>query len=85
MDERRDEALEALAEDFRSGDHRQWWYTLKYDPVWLPLHGDSRFRAIAADVRRFVDSERNQLEVLRRRGDVPDERRREPARRDETP
>ena len=48
-----------------------WWYTLKHDPVWAPLHGDPRFKAIAADVQRYVDTQRSQLEEMRRRGTVP--------------
>jgi len=39
--------------------------------LWLPLHGDARFQAIAADVRRYVDTQRSQLEALRRQGAVP--------------
>jgi TolB-like protein/Tfp pilus assembly protein PilF len=75
LDGRRDEALDALAEDFRAGDYGGWWYVLKYDPVWLPLHGAPRFQAIANDVQRYVDGQRRQLEELRRRGSVPDARR----------
>jgi tetratricopeptide (TPR) repeat protein len=83
LDGRRDAALDKLAESFRSGgDYMHWWYTLKYDPVWLPLHGDPRFQAIATDVQRHVDSERKALEELRRHGDVPDaQRSRESARK----
>jgi tetratricopeptide (TPR) repeat protein len=76
LDGRRDAALDKLAESFRSGgDYMHWWYTLKYDPVWLPLHGDPRFQAIATDVQRHVDSERKVLEQLRRQGDVPEAQR----------
>jgi TolB-like protein/DNA-binding winged helix-turn-helix (wHTH) protein len=76
LDGRRDAALDKLAESFRpGGDYMQWWYTLRYDPVWLSLHGDPRFQAIAADVQRHVDSERKALEELRRHGDVPDTQR----------
>ena len=76
LDGRRDTALGKLAESFGSGgDYMHWWYTLKYDPVWLPLHGDPRFQAIATDVQRHVDSERRVLEELRRRGEVPDAQR----------
>jgi tetratricopeptide (TPR) repeat protein len=71
LDGRTDEALDTLAEDFRAGDYGGWWYTLKYDSVWLPLHGDPRFQAIANDVQRYVDGQRSQLEELRRRGIVP--------------
>jgi TolB-like protein/DNA-binding winged helix-turn-helix (wHTH) protein len=76
LDGRKDAALDKLAESFRSGgDYMHWWYTLKYDPVWQPLHGDPRFQAIAADVQRHVDSERKALEELRRHGDVPEAQR----------
>ena len=71
LDGRREEALEALADDFRAGDYWIWWYTLKYDPVWLPLHRDPRFQAIAIDVQRYVDAQRTALEGSRRRGVVP--------------
>jgi tetratricopeptide (TPR) repeat protein len=77
LDGKPDAALATLAESFRSGSYAYWWYTLNHDPLWLPLHGDPRFRAIADDVRRYVDAERNQLEALRRHGDVP--RRNDPA------
>ena len=82
LDGQRDAALNHLAESFRSGIYMHWWYTLKYDPIWLPLHGDARFQAIATDVRRHVDSQRKALEELRRHGDVPDAQRlQESARR----
>jgi hypothetical protein len=77
LDGKPDAALATLGESFRSGSYANWWYTLNYDPLWLPLHGDPRFRAIADDVRRYVDAERSQLEALRRHGDVP--RRNDPA------
>jgi TolB-like protein/DNA-binding winged helix-turn-helix (wHTH) protein/Tfp pilus assembly protein PilF len=71
LDGKPDAALAELAESFRSGSYAYWWYTLNHDPLWLPLHGDTRFQAIADDVRRYVDAERSQLEALRRHGDVP--------------
>jgi TolB-like protein/DNA-binding winged helix-turn-helix (wHTH) protein/Tfp pilus assembly protein PilF len=71
LDGKQDEALAELAKSFHLGYYAYWWYTLRYDPLWLPLHGDARFQAIAADVRRYVDAQRSQLEVLRRQGDVP--------------
>ena len=75
LDGHRDQALEALAEDFHGGDIRQWWYTLKFNPLWRPLHGDPRFQAIANDIRIRVDLERRQLEEMRRLGTVPNARR----------
>ena len=71
LDGKPDAALVELAESFRSGLYVLWWYTINYDPLWLPLHGDARFQAIAADVRRYVDTQRSQLEALRRQGAVP--------------
>jgi len=71
LDGKQDAALTELADSFRSGSYANWWYTIGYDPLWLPLHGDPRFQAIAADVRRYVDAQRSQLEALRRHGDVP--------------
>jgi TolB-like protein/DNA-binding winged helix-turn-helix (wHTH) protein/Tfp pilus assembly protein PilF len=71
LDGKQDAALTELTDSFRSGSYMTWWYTLKYDPLWLPLHGDPRFQAIAADVRRYVDAQRSELEALRRQGAVP--------------
>jgi TolB-like protein/DNA-binding winged helix-turn-helix (wHTH) protein/Tfp pilus assembly protein PilF len=66
-----DAALTELAESFRSGFYAYWWYTINYDPLWLPLHGDRRFQAIAADVQRYVEAQRSELEALRRNSVVP--------------
>ena len=71
LDGKTDVALAELAESFRSGEYAFWWYTIEHDPMWLPLHGDTRFQAVAADVRRYVDGQRSQLEALRGHGDVP--------------
>jgi hypothetical protein len=71
LDGQRDAALNELAESFRANDYTQWWYTLKYDPLWLPLHDDPAFRAIVAEVQRHVDAQRDELEALRHHGDIP--------------
>jgi TolB-like protein len=71
LEGKQDAALAELAESFRSGFYAQWWYTIDYDPLWLPWHGDARFQAIAADVRRYVEAQRSQLEALRLHGEVP--------------
>jgi len=71
LDGKPDAALIELAESFRSGFYVYWWYTINYDPLWLPLHNDSRFQAIEADVRRYIDAQRSELEALRRNGLVP--------------
>jgi Tfp pilus assembly protein PilF len=71
LDGKPDAALAEVADAFRSGIYANWWYTIEYDPLWLPLHGDPRFQAIAADVRRYIDGQRIELEALRRQGAVP--------------
>jgi hypothetical protein len=71
LDGKTDAALAELAESFHSGDYVHWWYTIEYDPLWLPLHNDPRFKAIATEVRRFIDAQRTELEARRQRGDVP--------------
>jgi hypothetical protein len=77
LDGKQDAALTELGDSFRSGGYMTWWYTIKFDPLWLPLHGDPRFQAIAADVQRYVDTQRSQLAALRKQGAVP--RRGDPA------
>jgi TolB-like protein/Tfp pilus assembly protein PilF len=71
LDGRQDAALAELAEAFRRFDYPHWWYTIRFDPLWLPLHDDPQFRAIAADARRYVDGQRSDLEARRQRGEVP--------------
>ncbi len=71
LDGKPDAALAELAESFRSGEYAVWWYTLNFDPVWLPLHNDPRFQAIEADVRHYTDAQRSELDALRRNGLVP--------------
>ena len=67
----RDEALDTLRASFAANDYLQSWYTIEQDPLWLPLHGDPRFEAIAATVRAHVAGEAVALEDLRRQGLVP--------------
>lgn len=71
LDGKPDAALAALAQSFRSGFYGYWWYTLNLDPLWVPLHDDPRFRAISADVHRYLDAQHSELEALRRAGLVP--------------
>jgi TolB-like protein/DNA-binding winged helix-turn-helix (wHTH) protein len=71
LDGKKDAALIELAGSFHAGNYVHWWYTLNFDPVWLPLHSDPRFRAIEADVGRYIDAQRNELAALRQNGLVP--------------
>jgi TolB-like protein/DNA-binding winged helix-turn-helix (wHTH) protein len=71
LDGAQDTALAELAESFRSGDYVLWWYTIKYDPLWKPLHNDPRFQAIAAEVGAYVVKQRAALELLRQQGVIP--------------
>lgn len=71
LDGKQDAALLQLADSFKGGDYENWWYTLNWDPVWLPLHQDPRFRAISSDVQQYIDGQREQLDAWRARGDIP--------------
>jgi hypothetical protein len=71
LDGKQDAALIELADSFKKADYENWWYTLTLDPLWVPLHEDLRFRSISADVQRYIAAQREQLETLRRDGQVP--------------
>jgi TolB-like protein/DNA-binding winged helix-turn-helix (wHTH) protein len=71
LDGKPDAALIELADSFKKADYENWWYTLNWDPLWMPLHEDPRFRVISADVRRYIAAQGEQLETLRRDGQVP--------------
>jgi TolB-like protein/DNA-binding winged helix-turn-helix (wHTH) protein/tetratricopeptide (TPR) repeat protein len=66
----RDAALETLAESFGSEDLTQWWYTLERDPLWLPLHDEPAFKALAAQVRARVAREQAELAEMRNSGKI---------------
>jgi len=68
----RDEALSNLRASVETGhDIRHWWYVIKHDPVWGPVHNDPRFVEIAAYCRNAAAAQRARLDVLRRSGQVP--------------
>jgi hypothetical protein len=68
---RRDAALTALADAFRSGDRTLWWYTIERDPLWDSLRSDPRFQAIAAEARAHAAGQRALLGEMRRKAEVP--------------
>jgi len=63
----KDRALDTLRASFDANDYLQWWYTLNMDPIWAPLHEDSRFQAIEAAVRQHISEQRARLEDLRQK------------------
>ena len=68
----RDQALSNLKASIETGhDIRHWWYLIEHDPIWQPVHGDPRFRAIAEFCRQAAQVERAKLDELRRSGKVP--------------
>jgi len=68
----RDQALSDLQASIETGhDIRHWWYLIDHDPVWAPVHGDPRFRAIADYCRQAARAQRAKLDSLRSAGKVP--------------
>lgn len=67
----RDTALAELAEAFRSGDRRLWWYTIEHDPLYADMRSDPRFQTIAAEARAHAARQRTLLEEMRRKGEAP--------------
>jgi TolB-like protein len=68
----RDQALSDLKASIENGhDIRHWWYLIDRDPVWMPVHGDQRFKAIADYCRQAARVQRAKLDALRRAGKVP--------------
>ncbi len=68
----RDQALSNLKASVETGhDIRHWWYLVKHDPIWVPLHGDPRFEAIVEQCRQAARIQRTKLDALRRSGKVP--------------
>jgi tetratricopeptide (TPR) repeat protein len=69
---RREEALRDLATSFNvDHDNVEWWYTIERDPVWNELRETPEFRALAAGARNFAARERDAVDTLRRRGEIP--------------
>ncbi|MEO6152835.1 MAG: hypothetical protein ABIT09_11850, partial [Croceibacterium sp.] len=68
----RDQALSDLKASIETGhDLRLWWYVVGGDPVWVPVHDDLRFTALAEYCRAAARAERAKLEALRKAGKVP--------------
>lgn len=66
-----DAALEELQRSFEAKDHTFWWYTLRWDPTWEALRGDSRFARIAEAERAAARAEQEQIARLRAEGRIP--------------
>ncbi len=66
------QALSNLRASVETGhDIRHWWYVIDRDPVWAPVRGDPRFKAIAELCRQAARVQRAKLDGLRRAGKVP--------------
>lgn len=66
-----DRALVELAESLQRNDLIHWWYTEEHDPVFAHLREDPRFLRLAALARRHRTQQRELLDEMRRKGDVP--------------
>jgi hypothetical protein len=66
-----DKALDELDLLLRRNRYSGWWYLGERDPLFAPLRGLPRFRALQAKVNQHRDEQRRLLEEMRRRGEVP--------------
>ncbi|HSN72055.1 MAG TPA: tetratricopeptide repeat protein, partial [Steroidobacteraceae bacterium] len=66
-----DAAIAALQRSFASGAHNNWWHRLEYEPAFDELRQDPRFEAMLSEERNRADAQRDLLEGMRRRGEVP--------------
>jgi len=65
-------AIRALEQNVERGYLKRWWYTFEREPsLRAALGNDPRFQALAARVRKHVDSQRALLREMRARGEVP--------------
>jgi hypothetical protein len=55
-------------------DIHHWWYVVDRDPVWAPVRGDPKFKAIAEMYRQAARVQRAKLDRLRSEGKVPTRR-----------
>ena len=68
----KEEALSVLlAATQAAHDIRHCWYLTGQDPVWTPVHGDPRFREVAAVCEASIRTQRALLDTMRREGKVP--------------
>ncbi len=68
---RNDAALDQLEDLIRSGRRVGWWIWLERDSTFAALRSTPRFQAIAADMHSWLEIQRQLLEQMRTRGEVP--------------
>jgi TolB-like protein/DNA-binding winged helix-turn-helix (wHTH) protein/Tfp pilus assembly protein PilF len=68
---RSDSALVSLEEGFEHGYRRRWWYAFERDPAFDALRSAPRFQALAAKAEAHAAAERESLQRMRERGQVP--------------
>jgi TolB-like protein/DNA-binding winged helix-turn-helix (wHTH) protein/Tfp pilus assembly protein PilF len=68
---RNDAALDLLEEKFAAGHRRRWWYAYERDVGFDSLRKEPRFQALAARAATHAATERQSLEHMRERGEIP--------------
>jgi tetratricopeptide (TPR) repeat protein len=66
-----DAALNLLEEDYAEQDRRRWWYFFERDAGFDAIRGDPRFQTLATSARAHAAAEREKLERMRERAQVP--------------
>jgi DNA-binding winged helix-turn-helix (wHTH) protein/Tfp pilus assembly protein PilF len=64
-------SLQELAESQNMHHWVRWWYLADFDPLYRHLHEDRRFQQLAAQASQHRREQRERLDEMRRRGEVP--------------
>ena len=70
----KERALDELAAAVVAKRFYRWWYTFELDPLFEPLHRDTRFMQLKEQVKKHCDEQRVLLEQMRTKGEVPRQR-----------
>jgi TolB-like protein len=68
----REDALRELTASFHvDRDYVEWRYTIEWDPIFNEVRRRPEFQALATEARHFAARERDAVEALRKRGEIP--------------
>lgn len=67
-------ALAELAASQKQNDFVRWWYTAELDPLYAHLRHDPKFQALASVAKQHRAQQRQLVDAMRRKGQIPKRR-----------